>query len=63
MPRPKKDGVAFSIRMEKDIFERLEKYCEESGQSKTVAMERALAMYIDDYEKRQKIVKAAKNSE
>lgn len=56
MVRPKKECTAFSIRMQQDIFDRLEAYCLESGQSKTVAVERAVAMYVDDYEKRKKII-------
>ena len=43
----------FSIRMEDGIYDRLTEFCEESGQSKTVAVERAITMYIDDYEKKQ----------
>lgn len=37
------------MRLEKGIFEKLSKFCEDSGQPKTVAVERALEMYIDDY--------------
>lgn len=44
----------FSIRMEDSIYDRLTAFCEESGQSKTVAVERAVSMYIDDYEEKQK---------
>ena len=49
MARAKKDNVPVSMRLEKRIFEKLSKFCEDSGQSKTVAVERALEMYIDDY--------------
>jgi len=49
MARAKKDNVPVSMRLEKGIFEKLSKFCEDSGQSKTVAVERALEMYIDDY--------------
>lgn len=48
MARAKKDNVPVSMRLEKGIFEKLSKFCEDSGQSKTVAVERALEMYIDD---------------
>lgn len=47
--RAKKDNVPVSVRLEKGIFEKLNKFCEDSGQPKTVAVERALEMYIDDY--------------
>lgn len=39
--------------LEVGLFEQLNKFCEDSGQSKTVAIERALAMYIEDYYKKQ----------
>lgn len=38
-------------------YERLEKFSEESGQSKTFAVERALMAYMDDYEEKQRILK------
>lgn len=49
MARPTKETKPCSIRMEKQTFERLEKFCEDSGQTKTIAIERALNMYMDDY--------------
>ena len=49
MARAKKDNVPVSVRLEKMIFEKLSMFCEDSGQSKTVAVERALEMYINDY--------------
>ena len=52
MAKKTKDSKPFSIRMEKSVFERLEQYCNESGQSKTIAIERAIGMYIDDYEEK-----------
>ena len=50
MPRIKKDYCPFSSRMDKPTFERLNKFGNESGQSKTVAIERAINMYIDYYD-------------
>ena len=50
MAQKVKESHPFSIRMEKTTFERLQEFCEESGQSKTVAIERAVNMYIDDYD-------------
>ena len=52
MPRPAKDTRPCSLRMEKQLFERLEQFCTDSGQSKTTAIERAVSMYIDDYYKK-----------
>ena len=37
--------------MEKQTYERLVQFCEESGQPKTVAIERAVNLYIDEYDK------------
>lgn len=34
---------------EKKTFECLEKFCEDSGLRKTVTLERALNMYMDEY--------------
>ena len=50
MGRIKKESKPFSIRMEKITFDRLAEYCELSGQSKTVAIERAINKFIDDYD-------------
>ncbi len=49
MARPRKDNVPVSFRMERTVFDKLSQFCEDSGQAKTVAMERALEMYIADY--------------
>lgn len=50
MTKKTKESHPFSIRMEKAVFERLNQFCEDSGQSKTIAIERAVSMYIDDYD-------------
>ncbi len=49
MARAKKENVPVSVRMEKSIYDKLTRFCEDAGQSKTVAVERAVEMYIDDY--------------
>lgn len=49
MARPRKDNVPVSFRLERTVFDKLNQFCEDFGQAKTVAMERALGMYIDDY--------------
>lgn len=49
MPRARKESVPISARIEKATFERLEKFCEDSGLGKTVTLERALNMYMDAY--------------
>lgn len=47
MARPKKENHPISIRMDKAIYDRLTEFCEVSGQPKTVAIERAIAAYIN----------------
>ena len=50
MPKKTKESHPCSIRMDKQTFERLNQFCEVSGQSKTTAIERAINFYIDDYD-------------
>lgn len=52
MARQKKDGTYLNVRIETSIYNRLNALCEESGQTKTIAVERALTDYLDNYEKR-----------
>lgn len=49
MAREKKDGRHINLYIERKIIELLEQYCEEVGQTKTVAIERALKQYLNDY--------------
>lgn len=49
MGRPKKDAKYLNAYIERSIHEQLEEFCEKFGQSKTVATERALKMYMDTY--------------
>ncbi len=49
MPRQKKDAVLLSLKLERHINERLEKYCAETGQTKTTAIERMLQNELEKY--------------
>lgn len=49
MPRQKKDAKILNIKLALPIHEKLERFCEESGQSKTVAVERFLTKCLDEY--------------
>ena len=50
MARPKtKEGRKVSFYMAENIAERLDRYCEEVGQSKTLAVERILGAYFNEY--------------
>lgn len=51
MARPKKESHPITIRMAQELFDRLNDFCDRSGQSKTVAIERALTEYINAYDK------------
>ena len=57
MAGPKKNGTYLNVCIETPIYERLEKFCEDAGQTKTVAVERALTAYLDDYAEMQKKLK------
>ena len=45
--RKKKDSVNVSMRMDREIWDRLRNYAEERGQSYTVATERILQKFLD----------------
>ena len=54
MARQKKDGVYINYYIQKEIKERLDKYCEEVGQTNTTAVERILSQFFDEYEEKKK---------
>ena len=45
-----------NICIETPIYERLEALCVDAGQTKTVAVERALTAYLDDYDEKQRLL-------
>lgn len=49
MPRQKKDAKILNIKLAREISNQLEQFCEESGISKTVATEKALSKYFEEY--------------
>lgn len=57
MARTKKNGIYLNVCIEAEIYEKLDKFCAEAGQTKTVAVERALAEYISIYEKKQQMLR------
>ncbi len=61
MARPKKNGTYLNVCIETPIYERLVEMCEDAGQSKTIAVERALIAYLDDYAEKQRKLKALEN--
>ena len=57
MARQKKNGTYLNVCIETPIYERLERLCSDAGQTKTVAVERALIAYLDDYDLKQQKLK------
>ena len=53
MARAKKDGVYLNVRIETPIYKKLQEVCEEAGQLKTTVVERALAAYFEEYDRKQ----------
>ena len=62
MARPKKNGKYINVCVDASIYDRLEAMCEDAGQSKTVAVERALTLYLNEYEEKQKMLRELGNS-
>ena len=52
MSREKKDAKLLNIKLEREIHDQLEQFCEESGMTKTMATEKILSRFFDDYFKR-----------
>ena len=48
-----KNGTYLNVCIETHIYDRLVEFCNEAGQTKTIAVERALMAYMDDYEEKQ----------
>ena len=58
MARPKsKESKAVNINMDITILQALEKYCEETGLTKTTAIERILKQYFENQNKEKKVSK------
>lgn len=47
MPRAKKDAKNFACKFDREIFEKLEEFCQLSGQNKTLVVERAVQKYLE----------------
>ena len=62
MAKPKKNGSYLNVCIDSAIYERLDRFSEDAGQAKTVAVERALTAYLDDYEAKQKMLQELQNT-
>ena len=49
MAQIKKDAKIINMKLDKGIYVKLDKFCEETGLSKTVATEKILGMYLTEY--------------
>lgn len=49
MARAKKDRCYVNYYIEKEVVDKLDQYCDETGLTKTVAIERILAKYFEEY--------------
>lgn len=49
MARAKKDGRYINYYIEKEVVDKLDQYCDETGLTKTVAIERILMKYFEEY--------------
>ena len=47
MARPKKDSQVINLNIERSIYDKFVEFCDNTGLTKTVVVERALEMYID----------------
>lgn len=54
MSRTKKDAKILNIKLDREIHEQLEQFCDESGMTKTIAVEKTLKRYFEEYFKRPK---------
>ncbi len=52
MARQKKNGRYVNYYIEKDVVDKLDQYCEETGLTKTTAIERILKDFFDERDKR-----------
>ncbi len=49
MPRTKKDARILNVKLASPVYEKLDRFCAESGLSKTVATEKILMQFFDSY--------------
>lgn len=59
MAKDKSNAKSCSLRMDADIFERLEQYCDRTGASKTKVIEIALTTFFNNDDREQQILREA----
>lgn len=50
MARPPKDFIWFNMRVGATVMMRFNEYCNEVGQTKTLAFERIVSAFLDQYD-------------
>lgn len=56
MARQKKNGTYLNVCIDSEIYEQLSQFCDKAGQTKTVAVERALLEYFEEYTRKQRML-------
>lgn len=47
MARPRKDSHVVNLNIERDVYDKFVEFCDKTGLTKTIVIERALEMYIE----------------
>lgn len=55
MPKKTKDSVPVSMRLDRNVYERLRAYADEKGQNYTVAVERIITAYLNEQTEKESI--------
>lgn len=63
MGRPKKDAKYLNVYLTRQVYEEFAAFCEEFGQSKSLATERAINLYMEDMRKKNNTVKGTSVNE
>ena len=61
MPK-KKDYIDLNMRVDASVMRRFNSYCDEVGQTKTIAFERIVTAYLDQYENDKKNIEELKRN-
>lgn len=52
MSKPKKEYIPLHIKADAAVMKRFEDYCNEMGQTKTLALERILMAFLDEHDEK-----------
>lgn len=51
MAKARKNGKYLNVCIDENVYDRLASYCEVAGQPKTVAVERILRQFLDEFDR------------